>query len=384
MKRNCLAFLALALAALACNLPAAKPAAPGGVEATFTAVAATLSAQMTAQATALPPSPTIVPLPDTSTPLPPTLPPTQGPTATPSPLPCNLASFVQDVTFPDGAIVQTAAAFTKTWRLKNVGTCTWTNSYSLVFESGDQMSGPASQALTSGAVAPGQTVDISVNLIAPPSAGKYRGNWKLREPGGVLFGLSTGPFWVDIQAVPPSPTPTSSPTTVSGSSGVYNAPLVTAESGSLRSNGSKLSVTNLGDLDDNNSSQAFLSFDISGLPLGAHLTEVRINFSNYDMLGDPFGSLGCMRIYQQDYGTLDTGDYFNDSPLGALVRWCSSTELSTESAAGDMLSALQAKVGSTRFQVRAQFNEKASDNDNLADMVRLGAAIKLIIKYTLP
>jgi len=383
MKKSFLAVLILAFAALACNLPSARPATPSGVEAAYTAAAQTVAAQMTNQPPAVTASPTIVPLPATVTPQPATLPPTQGPSATPSPLPCNLASFVQDVTFPDGATVLTGAAFTKTWRLKNVGTCTWTNSYSLVFESGDQMSGPASQALTSGAVAPGQTVDISVNLTAPPSPGKYRGNWKLREPGGVLFGLSTGPFWVEVQAIAPTATPSITPTT-GASGGVYNAPLVAAESGSVRSSGEKLGVTNLGDLDNNAVSQAFLSFDISGLPLGITLTEVRVNFSNYDMLGDPFGGLGCMRVYPQDYGTLDAGDYFAGSPLGALKRWCNAAELSAESVAADMLGALQAKVGSTRFQLRAQFNDTASDNDNLADMVRLGSAIKLIIKYTQP
>jgi peptidoglycan hydrolase-like protein with peptidoglycan-binding domain len=63
------------------------------------------------------------------------------------------------------------------------------------------MGGPASQQLTNGTVAPGQTIDVSVNLTAPASTGTYKGNWKLREPGGTIFGLSTGPFWVQIKAV---------------------------------------------------------------------------------------------------------------------------------------------------------------------------------------
>jgi peptidoglycan hydrolase-like protein with peptidoglycan-binding domain len=62
------------------------------------------------------------------------------------------------------------------------------------------MSGAASQQLTNGTVAPGQTIDVSVNLTAPAAAGTYKGNWKLREPGGAVFGLSTGPFWVQIKA----------------------------------------------------------------------------------------------------------------------------------------------------------------------------------------
>jgi peptidoglycan hydrolase-like protein with peptidoglycan-binding domain len=62
------------------------------------------------------------------------------------------------------------------------------------------MGGPSSFQLTNGTVAPGQTIDVSVNLKAPGSPGTYKGNWKMREPGGVLFGLSTGPFWVQIKA----------------------------------------------------------------------------------------------------------------------------------------------------------------------------------------
>ena len=36
------------------------------------------------------------------------------------------AQFVADVTVPDGARYDPNAAFTKTWRLRNIGTCTWT------------------------------------------------------------------------------------------------------------------------------------------------------------------------------------------------------------------------------------------------------------------
>jgi hypothetical protein len=112
---------------------------------------------------------------------------------------CNRASFVQDVTVPDNTAFDPNENFTKTWRLKNVGSCTWTSGYSLVFDSGDLMGGPASQQLTNGTVGPNQTIDVSVDLKAPANAGTYKGNWRLREPGGTLFALSTGPFWVQIK-----------------------------------------------------------------------------------------------------------------------------------------------------------------------------------------
>ena len=84
------------------------------------------------------------------------------------------AQFISDVTVPDGTRFNPGATFTKTWRLRNIGTCTWTTGYSMVFNSGNQMGGPASVPMPSS-VAPGQNVDVSVNLTAPNTAGHYIG-----------------------------------------------------------------------------------------------------------------------------------------------------------------------------------------------------------------
>lgn len=125
----------------------------------------------------------------TSTPVPPT-----------SGAGCNRAQFVSDVSIPDGTILQPNVSFTKTWRLQNVGTCTWTTAYSLAFVSGDRMSAPAS-VLIPQTVVPGQTVDIGINLVSPTVAGEYRGFWELKDTSGNLFGIGSNansPFWVDI------------------------------------------------------------------------------------------------------------------------------------------------------------------------------------------
>jgi len=97
-------------------------------------------------------------------------------------------------------VFQPGVAFKKTWRLKNDGTCTWTTSYNLVYNSGDQMGGQASVNLPSS-VAPGQTVDVSADLTSPTTSGSYRGYWKLRNTAGVQFGLGASniAFWVDIK-----------------------------------------------------------------------------------------------------------------------------------------------------------------------------------------
>lgn len=113
--------------------------------------------------------------------------------------PCNLASFVTDVTIPDDTTFLVEKPFTKTWRLKNVGTCTWTAGYKLVFDSGERMSGPETQPLTAVAVAPGETLDVSVNMIAPAVAGTYKSNWKIKDEKGEVFGLLSGAFYVQIK-----------------------------------------------------------------------------------------------------------------------------------------------------------------------------------------
>lgn len=114
---------------------------------------------------------------------------------------CDWAQFVSDVTVPDGATYKAGDSFNKTWRIKNIGTCTWSTDYSLVFVSGAQMSAPAAVTL-SKSVAPGQTIDLTVSMTAPNAAGTHRGNWQLKNASGVLFGIGANAdksFWVEIK-----------------------------------------------------------------------------------------------------------------------------------------------------------------------------------------
>src|SRR5687768_12193921 len=83
---------------------------------------------------------------------------------------CDSAQFVSDLTASDGAAFAPSAAFTKTWRLMNSGTCTWTTSYNLVWVGGDPLGAPLSVKLPVD-VPPGQIVDVSVSLTAPMVSG---------------------------------------------------------------------------------------------------------------------------------------------------------------------------------------------------------------------
>ncbi len=165
-----------------CNLPFLKQEGGVGVQ---TAAALTVEAQLTNMAPATAtftqaPFPTLPVATNTQPPVN-TLPP--APTATSS---CDGAQFISDVTVPDNTVIGADDSFTKTWRLKNTGTCSWTPSYAVVFTGGNSMSGPSVQALT-GNVNPGQTVDVSVDLQAPGTDGTFTGNWGIRNAAGVIF-----------------------------------------------------------------------------------------------------------------------------------------------------------------------------------------------------
>ena len=66
------------------------------------------------------------------------------------------------------------------------------------------MSAPDSAQFTNSSVSPNQSVNVSVNLKAPASAGTYKGFFRLRAPDGTLFGVGDKggvAFFVEIKAV---------------------------------------------------------------------------------------------------------------------------------------------------------------------------------------
>ncbi len=128
----------------------------------------------------------------TAAPVTPAVPVVNVPTAVPAQCKNGMA-FVSDVSIYDGQKVSAGESFRKTWRVINNGTCTWTPDYSFVYVSGDQMSGRnISIPMT---VAPNQTVDLSVDMVAPSGNGNYQGNWQMRSPQGSNFGQT---IWVKV------------------------------------------------------------------------------------------------------------------------------------------------------------------------------------------
>ena len=133
-----------------------------------------------------------------------------NPAATPSPTPSpssdcsDAATFVKDVSVPDGTYIDAGKSFSKVWRLRNSGTCTWTSEYALTFQSGYRM-GAASVIPMHGSVEPGDTVDLTIDLRAPQTPGSFWGFWMLRNANGQLFGTGddgNSPVWVKIITEP--------------------------------------------------------------------------------------------------------------------------------------------------------------------------------------
>ena len=120
------------------------------------------------------------------------------------------AEFVADITIPDNTSFPAGTIFTKTWRIKNVGTCTWTHEYSLFLvgriPGGDFFQISNLQEI----VYANQTIDISVELTAPSAQGIARWEWMLQNEVEDLFGVGKrsytqnpgDPIWVQINVVP--------------------------------------------------------------------------------------------------------------------------------------------------------------------------------------
>lgn len=151
------------------------------------------------------------------------------PTPTIAPVPCDKAEFIADINVLPGTVMAPNTEFIKTWRLKNVGSCTWTTSYRVQLLAGEQMNAPFSVRLPVN-VPPGQTFDVSLYMTAPSTVGTHRGYWILYNDTGEEFGIGlqgNQPWFVDIvvsnvvstatPSVTPggptnSPTPSSAPT----------------------------------------------------------------------------------------------------------------------------------------------------------------------------
>ena len=100
---------------------------------------------------------------------------------------------------PDGTVLETGEYFTKSWTLQNNGTYTWHKGYKLIFWDGNRLGGSFEYPFFDD-VAPGETMAMPIQLLAPDSAGTYSGSWKIKTPSGCIFGVGqyNAPIYVSI------------------------------------------------------------------------------------------------------------------------------------------------------------------------------------------
>lgn len=126
---------------------------------------------------------------------------TAEPTVTSPPNCTDKVVLIDDVTYPDNTQVEAGEHFTKTWRFKNTGTCPWLG-YSIVFLTGDGFISPESAPIPETMA--GETVDISIDLIAPETSGESTAYFVLKNADGELIPIGTEKsFWVKIIVVAP-------------------------------------------------------------------------------------------------------------------------------------------------------------------------------------
>lgn len=120
--------------------------------------------------------------------------PTTAPTCS------DIAAFYGDVTIPDDTAFEQNVTFTKTWRFRNEGDCTWDSSYAIVFSGGEMLNTPLINPLPVR-VAPGEIVNLSLEMRTPDRGGNFQSFWQFQNGQGARFGTGVSrhdPFWAQV------------------------------------------------------------------------------------------------------------------------------------------------------------------------------------------
>ncbi|MCC7571870.1 MAG: PKD domain-containing protein [Candidatus Methanofastidiosum sp.] len=112
--------------------------------------------------------------------------------------------------------------------------------------------------------------------------------------------------------------------------------------------------------------KCFLSFDISSIPAGATITSATLGLTdNTITLGNPFATLGNLRVYYVDYGTsLTVSDY--NGPRLATVWSGSSAPSDVMDVKAELANAVAS--GKKNLQFRIEYTTP-TDNDGAVDRI---------------
>lgn len=101
---------------------------------------------------------------------------------------CMNSTFVADVTYPDGTVVQDNKDLAKVWSIQNSGTCTWDDGFSLQPITGDAKGTWIIDEKVNKKVEPGEIVEIRIDVKTPSTGGEWGGCWRMQGDNGQFFG----------------------------------------------------------------------------------------------------------------------------------------------------------------------------------------------------
>ena len=168
-------------------VPQAPALEPGAVN---TIVVQTAQAAASQTAAAMPPTetPTLTPVPTRTASVTPSLTPTflfllSTPTRTPTVAASSgdFACLLTKQTPDDGATMTKNENFTVSWTVQNSGQATWnSNNVDFVYVSGAKMATVKAADLPKS-VAPGQSITLTLSMVAPSSTNNYKTVWTLQQ-----------------------------------------------------------------------------------------------------------------------------------------------------------------------------------------------------------
>ena len=216
MRYSVLVLLAVLLLVTACSPDNQQEPTQQDTSLIYTAAAQTVESQLTSAALQNPPTNTPEPAPTETQPAPPTaapaaeqqgqaVPTTAVPgqvvsTATPFSLPTVTATNpppasdqyeLLSQTPSDNTLVMPGLSFDMIWELKNTGTTTWTELYTVEFFMGDRIGGnnyTKTRYYFREPVAPGESTYVIVDMEASNTEAEYYSWWKLKNEDGANFG----------------------------------------------------------------------------------------------------------------------------------------------------------------------------------------------------
>jgi hypothetical protein len=124
--------------------------------------------------------------------------PTEPPQTSPTPACTADLTYLNDLTIPDGTLVEPGEILDKRWQVENSGTCNWDSGYSLRLVAGPDLGAPTEQGLYP-ARSNTRTM-IRILFTAPQEPDTYRSEWQAFDPGGNPFGDS---FYIEFTVTEP-------------------------------------------------------------------------------------------------------------------------------------------------------------------------------------